>query len=494
MSKIQIGRGAVFLYIENVSIMLFGYAYWYILSRITSPDVIGVTASLISLATIFVSIAAVGIPLGSQRFLGKIFAERRFEDAKTVVNTSLVVITAGIVICSTLILVTSGWIFSTYNFNLIVVTIVLIAASTISVELRYVIIASLETKKLVVISIISSVVKIFLTIILVLGGTNELGIMIGFTVYPLLSSVFLALIVISLVKGTQVNAVFKFIKTLKPLLKASVVSWIPILIDNIGAQIGTVVVLGLQGSAQAGVYFIALQITIGISAAIWALESVTYPALSTMDEKRKFFLWRVIKIGLIVVLPLSTSLIFYSKDIMQIFGYEYVEGFYALQILLLSILPTAVTAGIGILVYSYGNYRQVLIIGLAVSIPRAILYFIFIPWYGGTGAALAYTLGSLLGLIASLVIARQVDVIMPWRQLILIFIIPIALGFLLSYINIYSVIAVIVSIVSSYLLLLKLSIIDRNDVEDSISLLPHGVATPITKAINRIASKLNDNY
>jgi O-antigen/teichoic acid export membrane protein len=494
LSKIQIGRGAVFLYIENISAMSFGYAYWYILSRITSPDAIGITASLISIATIFVSIAAIGIPLGSQRFLGRLFGERRFEDARTVVKTSLFIITGGIVICSTVLIITSGWIFSTYDFKLVIVTIVLFAASTISMQFRYVIIASLETKKLAIMSSVSSGAKLFLTIILVLGGSNELGIMIGFTFYPLLTSVFFAFIVLSLLKGHQANTTFKFIKTLKPLLSASVVNWIPLLIDNIGAQIGTVIVLGIQGPAEAGIYFIAFQITVGISAVIWALESVTFPALSSMNEGRKMFLWRVIKIGLIIVLPLSLSLLFYSKNIMQIFGYEYIEGSYPLQILLLSILPTAITAGISILLYSYGNYRHVLIIGLAVSIPRAILYFTLIPWYGGTGAALSYTLGSVFGLIASLIIARRIGKILSWRQLILIFIIPFALGFIFSYFNIYFVIAVIVSIISSYILLLKFSIIDRNDVQDSMSLLPHGVATPITETINKIASKLNDNY
>jgi hypothetical protein len=161
-----------------------------------------------------------------------------------------------------------------------------------------------------------------LTFILVLGGSNELRNMIGFTVYPLLSSVFFAFIVFMfpLLKGHRANAIFKFVKTLRQILSASVVNWIPLLIDNIGAQIGTVIVLGIQGPAEAGIYFIAFQITVGISVVIWALESVTFPALSSMNEGRKMFLWRVIKIGLIIVLPLSLSLLFYSKNIIQISG------------------------------------------------------------------------------------------------------------------------------------------------------------------------------
>ena len=484
----------MFLYIENASTMVYGYAFWLILSRITSTDVIGISSSLISISTIFVSIACIGIPLGSQRFLGKVFLEKRFEDARTLVKVSLLLVTGGIIICCSLILITSGWTLSKYDFSLIGITVFLIASSSISTQFRYIIIASLETRKLVVISIISSGIKLFVTIILVLEGTNELGVMVGFTVAPFLSSILFAFNVLSLLKGRQENPTFEFVKTFKPLLKASLVSWIPLIIDTTGAQIGTIIVLGIQGSTNAGIYFIAFQITIGISAVIWALESVTYPALSAMSEGRKLFLWRVIKIGLIIVLPLSSSMIFYSEDVMQIFGFDYKEGAYPLQILLLSILPTAVTVGISILAYSYGNYAQVLIIGLATTIPRTILYFIFVPWYSGTGAALSFTLGSLIGLIVSLIIARRLDVFLSWRDLGLIFIIPIALGFVLSNFNIHFVIAILVSVILSYLLLLKLGTVNRNDTQDSLAVLPSNISNPIIDTVNKIGSKLNKKY
>lgn len=484
----------MFLYIENVSAMVYGYAFWFIISRITSAEVVGISSSLISISTIFVSLACIGIPLGSQRFLGKLFLEKKYQDARTLVNVSLLVITVGIVICSSIFVLSSAWAFVNYEISLIAITVVLIASSSVSTQFRYIIVASLETKKLIVISIISSGVKLLLTIILVLEGTDVFGVMIAFTIAPIVSSILFALNVLSLLRGRQENPSYEFIKTFKPLLKASIVSWVPLIIDTTGAQIGTIIVLGIQGSTDAGIYFIAFQITIGISAVIWALESVTYPALSAMKDGRQMFLWRVIKIGLIIVLPLSSSIIFYANDIMQIFGYDYTEGAYPLQILLLSILPTAVTVGISILAYSYGKYSYVLWIGLAMTIPRAILYFVFIPWYSGAGAALSFSMGSLIGLVVSLIIAKRLNVFFSWRDLSLIFIIPIALGFISSNFNIHSAIAISISVISTYLLLLKFSIINRNDVQDSISVFPDKIASPIINYINRIARKLNKHY
>jgi O-antigen/teichoic acid export membrane protein len=494
LSKLQVGRGAAFLYIENITTMVYGYAFWYILSKITTPDVIGISSSLISLATIFVSIASIGIPVGSQRFLGRMFLEGKFEDVKIFVKTSLIIISVGIIACCSVILIGSDWLFGAYHYNLIAITVSLIISSTLSVLFRYVIIASLETKKLLIISVFSSGVKLFLTIILVFIAADELGVTIGFTVAPILTAILFSFNLRSLIKESRTRASFKFIETFSVLLRASVVTWIPSLIDTIGAQIGTVIVLGIQGSAQAGFYFIAFQITIGISAVIWALESITYPVLSAMNVGRKLFLWRVIKIGLIVVLPLSSSALFYSKDIMQIFGYSYAEGSLPLQLLLLSILPTAISAGIGILMYSYGNYRDVLIIGLATSIPRILLYFIFIPWFSGSGAALSFTLGSIIGFIVSILIGRKLDITIFWKDLTFIFFIPMLFAFPLSNIEIHFVPAILISIILSYLLLLRLEIINRNDVQDSLAVLPSNIASPIIDTVNKIGSKLNKNY
>jgi len=278
------------------------------------------------------------------------------------------------------------------------------------------------------------------------------------------------------------------------LLRASVAAWIPSLIDTIGGQIGTITVLAIQGSSQAGFYFIAFQISIGISAVIWALESVTYPVLSSMSAGRNLFLWRVIKIGLLIVLPLSSSAIFYSTDIMQIFGYEYAEGSLPLQLLLVSILPIAVSAGISILMYSYGSYREVLIIGLATSVPRIILYFIFIPWYSITGAAMGFTIGSIIGFIVSIIISKRLGKIIFWKELGIILFIPTLFGFLSSNLNIHFIPSILLAVILSYILLLKLRIVNKNDVTDSFSVLPRNLGTPLSDLVNKIGSKLNKNY
>lgn len=494
MSKFQVGRGAVYLYIENISSMLLGYAFWLILSRMTSADTVGISSSLISFAMIIISVAAIGVPIGAQRFLGKMFVEKRYEDATVFVKSSFLIVSLGLAV-STIIILGSGYaFFDQFRFALIVVTLLLIIISTASVLLRSIIIASLNTKKLLLASIISSAIKLLVVLILISFGTEEVGVLIAVMVAPLVTSIILAFDVRSILKQANKATVLRFSDSIRSLLKASVASWIPLSIETLGTQLGTIVVLGIQGSAQAGFYFIAFQISMGISAVIWAIEGTTYPALSSMEDGRKRFVWRTIKVSLTILLPISFAIIFYSINIMQLFGQSYSEGSTALQILLLSVLPNAIMNGIGILTYAYGNYRHVLIIGLASTIPRLLLYFVFVPMFGGTGAALSYTIGTTIGFIVSIVISKKIGLIIPWLEVVLMTVVPLVLAFLFSTLNVHPLPGIILSMIGSYVIYLKLMLIDRKDVQDYLNILPAHIANPLIRMIDRVARKINGRY
>ncbi len=118
-------------------------------------------------------------------------------------------------------------------------------------------------------------------------------------------------------------------------------------------------------SADAGLFFIALTIVTGITSVMYSLFTISFPALSAMKDGRKRFTINTIRLSLIIAIPFSTSLIFYSEDILGLLGDEYMSASSILDVLLLAMLPTAIQYGITSLVYSYGNYRQVLFLGLA---------------------------------------------------------------------------------------------------------------------------------
>jgi len=213
-----------------------------------------------------------------------------------------------------------------------------------------------------------------------------------------------------------------------------------------------------------------------------------------MNDGRKRMSWRVIKICLILGMPFVSSIIFYPQEILQVFGEDYLPGSITFQILLLSIFPTIVTFGIYYLAYAYGNYRQVFTIGLTSDGLKTILYFILTPLYGLEGAAISYTVGSLIGFLVSIIIAKKIGMLIFWKDLAVILVIPSGLGFLFSSIEMHPLITIFSTIIISYLAFLKLGILTKSDIEESSTVLPPKISKPLLNLINNLGKKLNRNY
>lgn len=495
MVKAQVGKSTVYLYGENVTAILLGYAFWFILSKLSTPEIIGISSSLTSFATIFATIASIGMPIGVQRLLGNMYFERKFSEIRALVKASLVILCIGITGCSFFIFITKNWLFPAVDPSFIVVSLILVGSITVSSLLRYIIIASLKTKRLFFFTIFSAAIKLTITIILVLEGTGAMGVMIGYTFTPILISILLAFTIREFLKQSEDKPVINLDRYFRKLLSVSMASWLPLLISTVGSQLGTIMLFSFQGASQAGFYFISFQIYSAVSAVIWAIESTTYPILTTMqNEDKKKFSWRLIKISLIITLPFSYSVILYSNDILQLFGDKYSEGTFSLQILMVSIFPVTLMAGINTLLYSQENYRTVLIIELITSIPRTLLYFVFVPLYENSGASLAFTLGSFAGFIISILVSKKLKMHIPWKDLVVMNALPFAVAYVFLITGINFAIGMILSISITYFLFLKFHIISRNDVQDSFNVLPPKIGNSIIRIVHVIGKKLNRSY
>ncbi len=505
-SKNAVGQGAAYIYIEAVASIIFGYLFWIIVSKIGSAQIIGTSSAVITIAGIFAYVATIGTDNGILRFLGKSFSEKRLDDTKVFVKASLLLVSAGTLGCIVLILGIKEWIYGSFgiDFSLTVLTILIMGSSAIYALFYSVVTASLKTKVLPKTLIISSSIKLALAIILLSIGTGVLGLTISFAVSNFLSCILLGIVILAYFKPSlsqsrtsknkeenidDRNINIGFFQASRCLLLASIATWIPSLISIIGSQLGTVIVFGSQGAFQSGIYFISFIIVTGITEIMYSLFVIALPVLSAMKHGRRRFAWQTIRLSLIVALPLSSSLVFYSKEIMQLIGREYVEGTLSLQILLLSVFPTGVAAGINALVYSYGNYRQVLAIGLAMNLPRTVLYFILVPTYGSSGAALSYTIGAAAGLGMSIIIAKKIGMALFWKTLALALAIPLAAGFILQSFDVNYILAISCTLLVSYVVLFKLKVITKSDLQVFLSLLPYGVSDSIIRLYRKISKR-----
>jgi O-antigen/teichoic acid export membrane protein len=156
-----------------------------------------------------------------------------------------------------------------------------------------------------------------------------------------------------------------------------------------------------------------------------------------------------------------------------------------LQILLLSSFPIIVFSGVETLVFSYGQYRYTLIINLAASIPRTILYIALVPIFGVTGVAMSYTIGSVIGFIASIIIANRIRMSIFWKPLALTFFLPLSLAFVFVIFNVNYIIGIVTTITITYLLLMKIHVIEKTDGSFFTELMPN----KIPKAFVTISNK-----
>lgn len=490
-----IGRGAGYIFIETVVGFISGYVLWLILTRITTPDIIGISSTVVSLASIFTTLATIGVPIGASRFLAKCFHEKDLESAATLAKVSLILVCIGISCSVIILMIIKDWFNSSLDLGLIISAIMVIASSAIGILLHSIVIASLKTEKLPKIMVIASSFRTIMVIILVLAQAGAVGIVLGYSFYQILTSILLALAILGLLRRRvrKSNLIMK--DTVKNILNASFPSWIPKLITVLGgANLGTVIVFGSNGSSEAASYFLANTILSAIIATVTPLYTIAYPAVSAMSDNRKKFTWRIIKISMIILCPLSLSVIFYSDDVISLFGRDYGGASHLLRILLVTALMGSVPTMVGQLVYAYGNYRQVLYLGLASSIPRTVLYFFLVPMYGGTGAAMSYLIGSVIGFILSAIVAKKIGMAIHWRDLGLIVFLPLLPAFLFTHFQVNFIVGIIGILGISLMAFLRFKILTKSDTDNIINVLPRNIAIPLSNAANRVGKVLNKDY
>jgi len=491
MIRNEIGRGALYLYIQLISSMISGFIFFILLAKITSTEIIGTFSLLVSISEIFANIAVIGLPDSIQKFVGRSFLHHKQADAKIFVITSFILLSVGIIASCLVVLFFKDLLSNSFGIGLglIIVVDLMISSYAIYTVLYSIVVASLKTKVLPIIIIISSIAKVILGLSLVLMGYGILGLTLGYTFFgQILSSVLLAIFIGKIFKSAKkvTKPEITIRNASKSLLVGGLVAWIPVLITTLGIDLGTLVLYNTYGSFESAVYFIALAIANAINAIVYSVFTISLPVLTSMDDGRKRFVWQTIRISAIMALPLSCSIIFYSNDIMNLIGSNYEKGSFSLQILLLSSFPIILLTGIETLVFSYGRYQLTLTISLATSIPRTILYLTLVPMFGMAGVAMSYTIGSLIGFIASIVVANRIRMPIFWKPLALTFFLPLSLSFVFVIFNVNYIVGIVTTITITYFLLLKLHVIEKTDGSFFIELMPNRISKPLITVVNKL--------
>src|SRR5690606_22358958 len=90
---------------------------------------------------------------------------------------------------------------------------------------------------------------------------------------------------------------FETFKSFRDIFMAGTSFWIPGIVNTIGSQLGTILVLLSAGATQAGIYFLSFSIVTAIITINSVLSTIAYPTISSMVDGRKSAVWRFVKVS-----------------------------------------------------------------------------------------------------------------------------------------------------------------------------------------------------
>ena len=456
---VSIIRSGFWLYGVSILNNLFGFVYWFAISHIGGAQLLGLTSATVSLASMVSSILSLGIPTGLMRFLG--IERGRREGLARYLWSSAIFLSSIYLSTSLALLVLSMLGVSVANFSpsMFRAASILVALSSSSAFTTY-LISTLRTRTLFLSVLIGNLLKLGIGIEAVYLGLGWFGAVLG---YASIGAVNLCIGLYMAVKTLGVRVVLDP-KAILRVLKAGLTVWIPSIIAIVGQWLSVLFVFGVKGATETGYYYLAFTIT-GLAVGIaTSMTTLLIPILSGMKRGRGYVSYTVMRLGLAIVSPIVFALLTYPHIPLELLGPEYVAASNTLRILLLSSFATIVLSTISNYMYSLALYRHVTSAGILQTTTRLLLYIALVREYGGLGVAIAYSVGTYVGLGYAIVMAKRLSVDIDYRRIATIAILP-GLPSVLAYtLNLCWLLGLPI-IASTYLIYMKLRLITRKDLQ-----------------------------
>ncbi|MCS7108791.1 MAG: oligosaccharide flippase family protein [Sulfolobales archaeon] len=464
----MIVRGGFWLYAGSIIDNFSGFLYWMLVSTLVGPTAIGIASTISSLSGLILTFLSLGISTGAIRFFGMFYGSDEGDKLNTYfwstyVFNLLTHVVAGVLL---LLLGIGGHEFGGISsYMLIFASFMVIAGlGTIPSSL---ITSMLKTEVLFISTVLSILFRFTVGIVLISNyGLGWIGAVIGN-----LTQLYVRLAVINFYAVKEVPPKLSLsYKAIADTLIAGMPSWLPTFITSIGSLLGVLSVYVISGALETGYYYVSSAIANVVLMVGTSILSLTFPVLSGMADGRKRALTQVMKVSIALITPPSIYVMIYSWLPLSWLGRDYVNSAPILTTLLISAIPSAITSGVVSLTYAYGKYSLVLAINVVSSFVRMVLYYVLIPYYGGLGSAIASTVGSFAGFLATLYVAKIIGFTLGWRLLAETVAIPLMLGGISFALNVHWLIALAVT-TSSYILYLKLRIVGKDELKEIVKAL-----------------------
>jgi len=410
-----IAKGAGIIFIGNIINLALRYLFQIIVARYLGVELYGVFTLGIAVFVIAEMIASLGLQKGVVRFVSLYFNEGDLGRVKGTILTAVFLSSGGGIAVMLILMALSGFfagnIFHTPDFDKVL--IVFAAGIPFSVLTTVLIYATQGLRimkyKVYVKDLWEMLSRIALVILFFLLGLKLGGVLAAF--------------VLSIVSGTFFSFFF-FKKAFGPIFKSGeraifepkvliTFCW-PLFFAGgfnlMEAWVSTFMLGYFENPKSVGIFGAALRTSMFIQGILMSFNAIFSPIIAEHHHKKEFVqlkaLFKIVTKWIFSLsLPMAVLLVFFSREIMAVFGHEFSDGAVVLVVLVAGQILNSVTGPLGVMIDMSGRTKLTLLnSGLHLAL-QVGLCFLLIPSFGVLGAAFAKA-----GSIAFLRLIRLIQV------------------------------------------------------------------------------------
>jgi len=410
------------IFFTNIKWLVISKIVVYILSIITItliPRYLGVEAYgqlnfAISFVALFAIIGDLGITTLVYRDVSKNpkLADKYFNNL--FIFRIILSIIMGLIIGSIILFMNKSHIV-----NILLIIAIFYEITLIFSSLFTIILSALQKMKYIGISeILAKLIYTISILLIIFFNFGVLGVMLSYLFSVSVGFIFLWII---LKKYIQIKLRFNW-KYIRNTLYRALPFAIIIITSSIYFNIDRLYISLIHGDYQVGLYAISYTFYMLLISITSILYVVFFPIISNyINNKLKFtdLSNKFIKLIFIISVPICIGSIYLSKKIIAlVFGYKYVPGFIAFDIILVFFLFSAINQFHSSLLQINNKEHFYYKLLIAASASNILLNFIVIPYFGIIGAAITTLISELIICIgASILIRRKIVVVNYLKEL-----------------------------------------------------------------------------
>ncbi len=391
---IEIASGSLWVLLGTIMGYILEYANKIIIARFFGPSDYGVIVVLITLISILVNVALLGLNIGVSRYIAYFSELNKIREIREVIFAGLKIIIISSSILSIIFFITKDfWVkfFIKKNIHTLLIFsfALIIPVATISEYLF----SSLRGKKFVKEAIFSkevirriSTILILLPIVLIKSNINYIGFAYlgGYILYLVFTS-------INVKKIITFEDNFKSSFSLKNFVFFSLPLLFSFILKQLSGQIATIFISLFSNIQDVAFYSAALSFARLVSLPLNVILFMFVPVMTNLWATKKdpeYVFEKIFKINLMCSVVIFVNLIIFSKTIIEIsFGFKFVIAYKALYILSLAQVFYSLCGCYGASLIAFGKSKYYFWGDLVSVIISFSLFPFFTKKYGFIGAS-----------------------------------------------------------------------------------------------------------